>query len=657
MQRLRFRQIHLDYHTSETIPGIGSEFDPAEFVATLRQAQVNSVTVFSRCHHGMIYHDTRFPARHPHLTCDLLTEQIRALHAADIRCPIYISVGLDEYMANAHPEWVEVKEDGGRQGPPPLRPGWRKMDLASPYLDYVIAQTAEVLDKYGDEVDGLFFDIISQHGVHSKWCLAEFDRLGRDPASPADQAWRRRHLVTQYTRRMTDAVRAKNQRCLIFHNSGHIYPWWRDLLDCYSHLEIESLPSGGWGYAHFPVTMRYARGLGLDALAMTGRFAKTWGHFSSYKTQASLDYECFNALAHGAKCSVGDQLHPRGRLDAATYQLIGRSYAEVARKEAWCEEVEPLTEVAVFNVEAVGREDARVDSSALGAYRMLVEDRQQFDFVDSQHDWSPYRVLILPDKVTCDESLAARLDAYVAAGGAVISSAESGLDAAGQRYLPAALPADHAGLLPYHPDFVRPAAELAGGLLPTEYVMYERGQRLVPRPDSHDLGELWVPYFNREWRHFCSHHHTPVDQRSADPAILQRGRWIHFAHPVFACFSKHGMVFYKQVVLNALRRLLPEPLLLADGPSTLHATWNRQPGARRSIVHLLHYIPERRTQGADYLEDVIPLHDVTLRLRTAPPSRVYLAPDGTELAWRQESGRLVVTVPRVDGHAMVVLDD
>ena len=37
---LRFRQIHLDFHTSEAIEGIGANFDPDEFADTLDKACV-----------------------------------------------------------------------------------------------------------------------------------------------------------------------------------------------------------------------------------------------------------------------------------------------------------------------------------------------------------------------------------------------------------------------------------------------------------------------------------------------------------------------------------------------------------------------------------------------------------------------------------------
>jgi hypothetical protein len=111
---LRFRQIHLDFHTSEHIQDIGAAFDPDTFAATLARARVNSITCFGRCHHGWIYFDTqRFPERrHPHLSRNLLADQIQACHARDIRVPIYLTVQWDHFTANEHPEWLVVDEQG-----------------------------------------------------------------------------------------------------------------------------------------------------------------------------------------------------------------------------------------------------------------------------------------------------------------------------------------------------------------------------------------------------------------------------------------------------------------------------------------------------------------------------------------------------------------
>jgi hypothetical protein len=57
------------------------------------------------------------------------------------------------------------------------------------------------------------------------------------------------------------------------------------------------------------------------SLGMTGKFHTTWGEFGGFKHPNALRYECAAMLAYGAKCSVGDQLHPLGRMDESTYVL------------------------------------------------------------------------------------------------------------------------------------------------------------------------------------------------------------------------------------------------------------------------------------------------------------------------------------------------
>jgi hypothetical protein len=218
------------------------------------------------------------------------------------------------------------------------------------------------------------------------------------------------------------------------------------------------------------------------------------------------------------------------------------------------------------------------------------------------------------------------------------------------------MPAIHEGELPFSPDFVRPLGALAQDIPDTLYVMYLRGQRVSPAEGAEVLAEAWEPYFNRTYQHFCSHAHTPPARRSDLPAALRKENIVYFAHPVFSTFAQYGMTFYKQMVLNALRLLLPDPLVMTDAPSTLQVTWNRQPAYGRSVVHLLHYIPERRTLVADYLEDVLPLYNVSLRLRSASPKRVYLAPQREEIPFQMDGDTLCLTVPEVRGHQMVVLE-
>ena len=99
MQKLSARQVHLDFHTSENIGNVGAAFDKRDFQKALQLGNVNSVTVFAKCHHSWSYYPTRVGKRHPNLKIDLLGQQIEACHEIGIRAPIYYTVGWSAHDA------------------------------------------------------------------------------------------------------------------------------------------------------------------------------------------------------------------------------------------------------------------------------------------------------------------------------------------------------------------------------------------------------------------------------------------------------------------------------------------------------------------------------------------------------------------------------
>ncbi len=649
---LRFRQIHLDFHTSEHITRIGADFDAGEFAETLARARVDSVTCFARCHHGWIYFDTqRHPERrHPHLQRNLLREQIEACHARGIRVPIYVTVQWDHFTAGQHPEWLCLTADGQLQGTAPYQAGfYRKLCVNTPYVDWLKEHVQEILDTL--PVDGFFFDIVQPNDCSCEHCRRGMVEAGLDPSDPAARQAYGLETVNAFKRDMTLFVRQQNADCTLFYNAGHIGPRHRHVVDAYTHFELESLPSGGWGYLHFPLTMRYARGLGRDCLGMTGKFHTTWGDFHSFKNPAALEFECFQMLALNAKCSVGDQLHPTGRLCAHTYALIGRVYRQVERKEPWCRGARPVTEIGVYHPEEFAGGHSRLPEAALGVVRMLQEGRHQFDLIDTHAELDGYRLVVLPECIPLDAALRARLESFLAGGGAVIGAYRGGVDAAGR-----GLGFTVKGEAPCAPDFVVPAGALAAGLAPTAHVMYARGLELEPGAGAAVLAWTEVPYFERSWRHFCSHRHTPSSGRRGGPAAIRCGEVIHFAHPLFSQYARNAPSWCKRLFLNAVAALLPEPLVRAEGPSGLVAALNRQTEPSRLVLHLLYYVPERRGADFDVVEDVVPLHEVPISVRAGAVGRVVLVPEGETLPHAMRGGRCEFVVPRMCGHCMVALE-
>ncbi|MEN9933909.1 MAG: hypothetical protein RLZZ387_488, partial [Chloroflexota bacterium] len=647
MHQLPFRQVHLDFHTSPHIPDIAADFDPQAFVATLKAAHVNSITVFAKCHHGYSYYPTEIGTPHPHLRRpDLLGEMIAACHAAGIRAPVYTTVTWDELAWQTHPEWRQIAAaTGGTAGPSssPLRPGWKNLCMNTGYGDYVIAQIEELLGRYA--VDGLFIDIVRYIGgpCICSTCLAQMRKQGVNPEDAEQLARFSLEAERGFMRRCTAAIRAITPDTGIFYNSrlrveGDPELGNRAELDDFTHIEIESLPGGFWGYDHFPLYVRYFETFDRQLMAMMGRFHTTWGDFGGLRNRAALEFECFQGLAHGAVCSIGDQLHPRGRLDPAVYARIGEVYAEVERREPFVVGSISLPDIGVITAKG-GLRESLTEAADIGALHALEQLKHQFHVLDIGSDLAPYKVVVLPDAVRVDAGLARRLRDYVAGGGRLLVTGASGLDeAAGDFAIGDLLGVRYRGRAPFAPDYLALGPELAAGLEPFDTICEQQGLLVEVLPGAEVLARSRHPYFNRTWEHFCSHQYTPQAEVSDEPVAVRRGGVIYIARPLFSEYAETSRRAHREVIGNALRLLLPEPRV-ADHtlPTTAIATVRRQEGDL--VLHLLHYVHQRRGRGLDIIEDVLPLHDVALSVRAEhEPSDVRLAPEDTPVTWEWRDG-------------------
>jgi hypothetical protein len=182
------------------------------------------------------------------------------------------------------------------------------------------------------------------------------------------------------------------------------------------------------------------------------------------------------------------------------------------------------------------------------------------------------------------------------------------------------------------------------------------GVQVAAAPGAEVLARSGAPYFNRTWQHFNSHQYTPLEAATQEPVIVQNGRVIYVARPLFREYAQSARRVHKQVIANCLARLLPRPLVVPHNlPSTAVVTVRRQQA--NLLVHVLHYVHQRRGQELDVIEDVLPLHDVTLSVRAArKPAAVRLALEGHPIEWDWQDGYIRFTLPRVDGYAVVQVE-
>lgn len=667
---LRFRQIHLDFHTSPDIPEIGARFDKKRWQDTLQAAAVDSITCFAKCHHGWSYHPTKVGKVHPNLGFDLLRAQYDACKEIEINVPIYLSAGVDDLAAYEHPEWRDMSIEGGYAGwnTKPLEPGFKMLDFHSPYLDYLCAQIEEVAHLFPD-CDGIFLDIISQVGAGGRWSLDYMKAHDLDPSKEEDREKSRQAALLSYYQRTTSAGKCVHANMPVFHNSGHISRGDHSVLAFQGHLELESLPTGGWGYDHFPESARYVVNLDRDFLGMTGKFHTTWGEFGGFKHPNALRYECAAMIAHGARCSVGDQLHPSAALDESTYEIVGEAYRDVAAKEAWCVNAAQVADVGILSSEAEHQGHARNSGADTGASRILLEEHILFSIVDRSMDFNRFRLLIVPDDILIDDALEADLRNYVEQGGKLLLSGESGLrkDKSGFAF---DIGAEWSGESEFTPDFVLPAPGFQPSFVKTPFVMYFPSQR-IRVTSGQSVGEVYDPYFNRTFQHYSSHQHTPnkTEPSGFDSGVIH-GNIAYLAHPVFSIYRGYGAVAVKEYAAAVIRRMLGEKTVtFANFPSTARVTLTRQEEAKRWVLHLLYANTVARggqirlsggtvaTNAAiEVIEELMPLRDILTTLKLgAPIKSVTLEPDGEALPFEVKDDEVSFTLPEFYCHQMVVL--
>ena len=666
MNNFPYRQVHLDFHTSPDIPDVGADWNPDEFVDTLKRANVNSITIFATCHHGMSYYPSKVATVHPSLKFDLMGEQIEALHRAGIRCPIYLTVGWNVSAADRHPEWRQVDINGKNVGGYPMEPSWPWMCVGTEYADELIAQTEEIMANY--DVDGFFYDIVMYHadGCVNMPALRSMQKLGLNPKDAMDRRKHNHLMARNFMDRTTKVVREKLPDAGLFYNSR----WGLHFIDeaeYYSQVEIESLPTGGWGYAFYPFWSRYGRLFDKPMLGMTGRFHRTWADFGGLKHPEALKFECGGILATGGAISIGDQLHPRGRLDTAVYEVIGEAFADVKSVEEYCIDAKPVSQIGLLILDAnadkasqaAGGIIASAVENAEGASKILLETHQQFDVTSDRvcKDFSQYDLLIIPDGGQIEPETSERLKAFVNSGGKLLFSHQSIT-----HELAELAGVEIVGDATSVPDYFTIADDSLLGPVTRSgfaYSLYEGPTvQVTAKEGTEILAWAHETYFNRTFEHFSSHGFTPnKDTESAYPAATRNGNVLYFYGPLFRAYNTYGNLTFRELAGKLIAKLI-DPILTTDAPSTAEITVSRQEDKGRTVVHIVNYSPQRRAaKHVEVLEAPVPLRDVRISVSgVMEGAKAFDVRAGNELQIEWLEGVATVVVPRVGAHSVIVFE-
>ncbi len=652
MRAMPSRQVHLDFHTSPLIPGVGSQFDKKQFQAALKEGNLNSITVFAKCHHGYCYYPTKVSKVHPTLPegFDLTGAMVDAAHEIGVAAPIYITAGWNALDSEEHPEWASRNRDGSVRytnldpgaAPDDPRPNcsWTQLCMTGDYAQHLYDITQEIVDRY-DVVDGLFYDIVFLNRTcYCPNCMKGMIEAGLNPDNEDDAKAYYRQTHLEFMKKCSDILHAKHPEATIFFNGGaDIYR--PEYHTSHTHIEMEDLPTAWGGYNKMPPRASFMSRYNMDYLGMTGKFHTTWGEFGGYKNPEALKYEVMLMAMYGAKCSIGDQMPPHGVMDMETYRLIGHAYRALEKLEPW---VYPAQSTADLGVYLGGKGNADE-----GLHAMLLESHIDFEIVMPGDDLSRFSALILPDAVVLSKEEAARVRRFVKEGGAVLLSGKSGIaDGAFQLDVGA----KYVGDAKYTQDYLcmTDSIRLPYGNAP--FLCYQ-GAQTIEVTDGDVIAELYPPYFNRTYAHYCSHMNTPYQPDASHyPAAVRKGNVIYFAHPLCSMYKADGAQLFREAFMRALR-LIYTPHYTVKLPSAGRTRLTWQEKENRYVFHAAYGSPIQRGRTS-VIEDLPPIYQVSVSVRMDEEvRRVTLVPDGCEIPFEQTNGWLNFTIPCVNCHQAV----
>jgi hypothetical protein len=403
------------------------------------------------------------------------------------------------------------------------------------------------------------------------------------------------------------------------------------------------------------------------------------------------------ALTYGAGPSLA-MAQPK-RLQAGVLHCLD----EVKRRKPWLTDKSPEPWAALLMSDNTktfyGRESGRVEerylASVFGTFRACVEEHLPVAVID---DWQltpenlkKYAVLILPNAASLDSNSLRAIDGFVKNGGGLVASLDVSLfdefgDPRANFGLRDLLGVDYQGLATSGTASNEIDVNFAKAITPDYWEKRKNVFDLqLPAGSSWNVGRLnelidrdavtfkgpavrVVPRTGTKVEATIAVKDDP--KSSPIPAILTRnhgkGRVIYFAAGLDAGYYLYPYPYQRVAIADAIRRAagpIPPPATI-EAPMCVHSSVMRQRinDGDRLIVHLYNNL---NTTGGHAFpnddvplrEETVPIHNIRLTLRPGYKVRqIRQEPGGLELKWTTTAEGDRCVVPRLEIHAMVVVE-
>lgn len=631
-----FLGVHFDFHAGKDCTEIGKNTTREMIENVITQVRPDYIQIDCKGHPGLSSYPTKVGNQAPGFVGDPLRlwRQVTAEHGVALY--MHYSGVWDSEAIRLHPEWGVVNADGKVNGNATSR--W------SPYADkLLIPQLRELVGDYrvdGVWVDGECWASVPDYSDAAIQAFRAETGIVDVPRKPGEPHWFEflqfhREAFRKYLRYYIAEMKKTHPDFQICSNWAFTDHMPEPVCAPLDFLSGDYNPDDSVNSARLSGRYLTRQGVPWDLMAWSFSRNKT-ADGRNQKTAVQLQVEAAIVIALGG----GFQAYITQKRDGSIREERIPVMAEVAKfcreRQAVCHHVEQVPQVAVlFSTAAHYRRSNGLFSRDLarinGVLQALVESQQSVEVLGEHHlvgRMAQYPLIVVPEWEYLEPAFKAELLAYVEAGGNLLLIGPGS-----------------AALFATQLDVAVDGGAVSGKDCRLVYGGQEapivgQMQRARLGAGCRPLGEVRM-----------------ADGTTAPAACVRalgRGKIAATAFTFGQGYVQTRDALMRRFLNELAKKLFPNPMVEVKGSSDVDVVVGRQ--GQRLTVSLINTSGPH--QSAPVIDEVSPVGPINLTIRQAArPAKVTLEPAGISLPFEYADGAIRVTVPGVEIHEIVVVEN
>lgn len=667
-----------------------AQYDPDRIVAELEATGAEIITLYATNQFGIAYYPSKIWPQHPNLKGrDYFGEILERLRARGKRVMAYTN-----FLDSKRAEWrvlpLEHENDPEwRRDKPlvswadPATPGRRVQALAggawehschnSPHRDQVLAVAEEILSRYHPDMFHIDMFVIGYICV-CQYCRPQLQKLlGTDiiTREVLRQQWKKYadwRLKTSADFLAELSAVARKHGALATHNAFaplYLPPFmglgerWLDSLDVFISECFDAFCAPLTDLNSTSINVRWQHAVGKPSWILRTSHQLHYAHWPI--TNAQWEVYAAACKANGCKvfgpCGVGarpDTTTSRRMLDNVKHGLD--FYMKDADLDDGAESAAKVALVFSWASRNYYSDDMQWVEEFVGWARLLIEEHLPYDIVVAERmkvadDLKRYDLVILPNVANMSDEFASVIASYVRGGGRVLATAETSLrnesnELRADYALGDTLGIEHRGSMQGHFAVERPGEpEPASGRFQKVATKANVLARHVAVDPAGSVAGCEDP--------------LPLEPTDLPAAVLHgcgKGKALYVACDIGRYYNLHGDEHIGIWMAELLDEILPKRQIIVKAPRTVEVTVWRQRKHKRTVIHLANRtVAWSLPTDARQFTEVIPVHGIDLSLPT-PRAQVKVGARGARVRSKIVGNRLVISVPRLDSYAAVLIE-